>query len=82
MRQKSSRIFYDIITGVSEVNTHPKWQETLGQINENEWKLYHSSINKVKEVKLKDFQYKINNKILVTNKLLFTNKNKTKTKNK
>ena len=35
--KKGSRIFYDIITGVNEVNTHLKWQETLGQINENEW---------------------------------------------
>ena len=68
--KKGSRIFYDIITGVSEVNTHLKWQETLGQINENEWKFYHSSINKVREIKLKDFQYKINNKILVTNSFL------------
>ena len=34
--KKGSRIFYDIITGVSEVNTHLKWQETFGRINENE----------------------------------------------
>ena len=43
----------------------------LGNIKNNEWKLYNSSIKDIKEVKLADFQYKINNNILVTNSFLF-----------
>ena len=72
--KKGSRIFYNIIDGVSEVKTHLKWQDSFGQINENKWKLYHSSVNKVEEIKLKAFQYNIKDKILVTNSFFKKNK--------
>ena len=42
------------------------WIDQLGNINDKEWKLHNSAIQDIKEVKLADFQYKINNKILVT----------------
>ena len=48
-----------------------RWGNQFGNINDKEWKLYNSSIKDVKEVKLAYFQYKINNKILVTNSFLF-----------
>ena len=47
------------------------WVNQFGNINDKEWKLCNSSIKDIKEVKLADFQTKINNKILVTNSFLF-----------
>ena len=43
----------------------------FGNISDKAWKLYNYSIKDIKEVKLADFQYKINNKILVTNLFSF-----------
>ena len=43
----------------------------MDDIRENEWKLYFLNIKQRHEVKLRDFQYKINNKILVTNSFMF-----------
>ena len=68
--KKGSRNIYDLLIGTDEINSHIKWQATLGDITENEWKTYHSYITNIKEIKLRDFQYKINNKILVTNSFL------------
>ena len=62
-RQKGSRTFYDIIAHI----VTNRWGDQFGNISEKEWKLYNTSIKATKEVKLADFQYKINNKILVTN---------------
>ena len=39
-----------------------RWGNQFGNINDKEWKLYNPSIKDIKEVKLADFQYKINNK--------------------
>ena len=64
--KKGSRIFYDTFVDVNK----GKWQAEIVDINENEWKLYYLNINKWHEVKIQDFQYKINNKILDTNSFL------------
>ena len=69
--KKGSRIFYDIFVGINEYIPQGKWQAEIGNITENEWKLYFLNIKQCHEVKLRDFQYKINNKILVTNSFLF-----------
>ena len=42
---------------------HEKWRNEIGVIQENDWHRYHSSLKKIKEVKLKNFQFKINNRI-------------------
>lgn len=68
--KKGSRTFYDIFAGVKEMNSHEKWLTDVGVIRDTEWQLYNTTIRKNKEVKLQDFQYKINNKILVTNSFL------------
>ena len=47
-----------------------KWQAEIGNISENEWKSYLLSTKKWHEVKLQDFQYKINNHILVKSSFL------------
>ena len=69
--KKGSRRFYDILAHVGETGVTNRWGNQFGNINDKEWKLYNSSIKDIKEVKLADFQYKINNKILVTNSFLF-----------
>ena len=69
--KKGSRRFYDILAHVSEINITNRWIDQLGNINDKEWKLYNSSIHDINEVKLADFQFKINNKNLVTNSFLF-----------
>ena len=69
--KKGSRIFYDIFVGVNDYIPQGKWQAEIGDINENEWKLYFLNIKQYHEVKFRDFQYKINNRILVSNSFLF-----------
>ena len=69
--KKGSKIFYDTFVGVNEYIPQGKWQAEMGDIRENEWKLYFLNIKQWHEIKLRDFQYKINNKILVTNSFLF-----------
>ena len=68
--KKGSRIFYDILVGVNEYIPLAKWQTEMGAIGEEEWKMYHRTLKLFHEIKLRDFQYKINNKILVTNSFL------------
>ena len=51
-------------------------QGTLGQINENDWKPHCSPIKKLKEIKLMDFQYKINNNIMETSPCRLGNRRK------
>lgn len=70
--KKGCRLFYEILAGVNDLNSHDKWRNEIGVIQENDWHRYHSSLQKIKEVKLKDFQFKINNRILVTNSFLWT----------
>ena len=50
---------------------HTRWLNEVGDISEQQWKNYNCVIQKVTEVKLKDFQYKIINRILVTKSFLF-----------
>ena len=68
--KKGSRVFYDTFVNVNDYIPQNKWQAEIGDITENEWKSYFLSTKKWHEVKLQDFQYKINNNILVTNSFL------------
>ena len=43
----------------------------MGDVGEEEWKMYCRTLKLFHETKLRDFQFKINNKILVTNLFLF-----------
>ena len=69
--KKGSRIFYDIIEKVNQLNVNDKWVAEVGDISDNDLRVFNASISKFREVKLQDFQFKINNKILITNYFLW-----------
>jgi hypothetical protein len=68
---KGSKLFYEVISDANKIVTPVKWNNHLGVINEEECKQIYKRLNTIKEVKLKDFQFKLNNKILITKSLLF-----------
>lgn len=70
--KKGSRTFYDIITATNSGTVPANWTQTLGQLSHEEFKSYCTNLITIKEVKLKDFQFKINHKILVTKTFLYT----------
>ena len=53
-----------------------KWINEIGDIQIDEWKKINEKLNYIKEVKLRDFQFMINNCILVTHSFLFKIKKK------
>lgn len=69
--KKGCRRFYDIMTGANKFESNNKWVQEIGMINDQELKRYNKVIKFIQEIKLKDFQYKITNKILVTKSFLF-----------
>ena len=73
--KKGSRRLYYILAYVDEIDVKNWWRNQFGNISDKERKLYNYSIKDRKEVKLANFQYKNNNKILLTNTLLFKIKN-------
>ncbi|MCG7892737.1 MAG: reverse transcriptase domain-containing protein, partial [Candidatus Thiodiazotropha endolucinida] len=68
--KKGCRSFYDAMAGVSEINFINKWEQEVGNISQDDLLNYNLVIAELKEVALKDFQYKITNKILVTKSFL------------
>ena len=48
-----------------------KWTYELGSIAIDDWHIYNLILNDLKEVKLKEFQYNINSRILVTKPFLY-----------
>ena len=48
-----------------------RWEQDIGHISEAEMKAYNSVIPTLKEIKLRDFQFKITHKILVTKSFLY-----------
>lgn len=66
---KGARTFYDIFTGTAPVlKACQKWETFLE--TEIEWKRVFELTKKIKEIKLRWFQMKINYRILVTNSIL------------
>ena len=60
-----------MFVNVKELVQQNKWQVEMRNIGEKEWQSYFSTIQRLNEVKLRDFQYKIKNKIIVTNSFMF-----------
>ena len=70
--KKGCRTFYDQLIQADQITRQEKWINEMGYINDQEWNRYNTNINDLSEVTLKDFQFKINNKILVTKTFLHT----------
>ena len=69
--KKGCRKLYDILIGNNIPTTPPpKWMNTIG-ITPEEWNFFNGIVRNTQEVKLKDFQFKINNHILVTKSFLY-----------
>ena len=69
--KKGSRTLYDIIVGNQDSSPpSQKWVNILGNITQEEWNSYNDAIKNIKEVKLQEFQFKVNNHILVTKSFL------------
>ena len=47
-----------------------KWMQELGFINDEKYKHFNRVISSINEIRLKDFQYKVTNKMLVTKSFL------------
>ncbi|MCU7800661.1 MAG: hypothetical protein KZQ70_11065, partial [gamma proteobacterium symbiont of Lucinoma myriamae] len=69
--KKGSRRIYDKLIGINEQTVSNRWSRELGNISIEDWKKYNDVLNELKEVKLKDFQFKINNKIIATKSFLY-----------
>ena len=69
--KKGSRTSYDIIVGNQDSSPPPQmWVNILGNITQEEWNSYNDTIKNIKDVKLQEFQFKVNNHILVTKSFL------------
>ena len=64
--KKGCRRFYDIMIRANETNIENKWVREIGVINEHDFVNHNRALKDLKEITLKDFQFKISNKILVT----------------
>ena len=70
--KKGSRRFYDILISNKEPTLPVQsWVNSVGNITQEEWNKINTETKKIKEVKLKDFQFKVNNHIIVTKSFLF-----------
>ena len=65
--KKGCRRIHDIIVGANEFLPHSKWEREIGVITEQQWMNYNNLLASIKEIKLKDFQYKIMNKFWLQN---------------
>ena len=74
--KRGCRDIYDTLIPVDETIIPVKWLQEINDITVVEWKMYNKKLNQINEVKLKDFQYKILNRILVTNRFLYKIKRK------
>ena len=59
---------------VNEVIIPNEWINEIGDIQIGEWKKINIKLNYIKEIMLRGFQFKINNRILVTNSFLIKKK--------
>ena len=68
--KKGCRRMYDVMVPTKSIQESSTWERDIGYITEAEVKAYNSVIPTLKEIKLRDFQYKITNRILVTKSFL------------
>ena len=74
--KKGCRRFYDLMTQSQKIKLTNKWMQEFVFIKEEDYKIFNRVILNIKEIKLKDFQFKVTNKILATNSFLYKVKKK------
>ena len=62
--KKGCRRLYDVMVPTKLITESNRWELDIGHISEAEMKAYNSVIPTLKEIKLRDFQFKITHKIL------------------
>ena len=75
-KRRGCRDVYDQIVPVNVTIVTNKGLNEVDDISVEEWKRINRNLHNIKEIKLRDFQFKINNRILVTNTFLFKIKKK------
>ena len=60
----------DQLIQVDQITRQEIWMNEMVYINHQKWNEYNTTINDLNEVTLKDFQFKLNNKILATKTFL------------
>jgi uncharacterized protein YnzC (UPF0291/DUF896 family) len=68
---KGCKEFYEVLSDQQNTYESKKWESIFGILNHNEFKTMYKNLLEIEEIKLKDFQFKINNKILVTKSFLY-----------
>ena len=68
--KRGCRTFYDQLIQVDQIIRQEKWMNEVEYINDQELNTYNSVIKDFNEVVLKEFQYKLTNRILVTKSFL------------
>jgi hypothetical protein len=69
--KKGCRKFYEVLLDKRDIFKTEKWVPFFGLFTLDDFKTIHTNLINIEEIKLKDFQFKINNKILVTKSFLF-----------
>ena len=69
--KKGSRTIYDKIVSITQTQAKNRWNSELGYFTNDELKTYNLNLKYIDETKLRNFQFKINNKISVTNSFLY-----------
>ena len=59
--KKGSRNIYDKLVPVREQFINERWKTEIGNITEEEQRKVNSNLRYINEIKLRDFQFKINN---------------------
>ena len=75
-KKKGCRDIYDTLISANDVSVPNYWTTEIGDVSNDEWKRFSKNLIYIQEIKLRDFQYKINNRILVTNTFLYKIKKK------
>ena len=69
--KKGSRVIYDILGQTYEAKVPNRWFNEVGNFIVDEWKHYSTILKYIYDMKLRDFQFKINHKILITKSFLY-----------
>lgn len=67
---KGRRKYYNVLANTNTIVIPRRWYNEIGVIHENEYLLICKQLEYIQDIKLKDFQYKLNIKIIVTKTFL------------